>query len=70
MIADARGFYLGTLRVNADGSVEPGTRESREFWSSPQEAALALETGQWTQRASPDEEEAPSDVLRRGVQVH
>ena len=40
------GFYLGT--TSADGF--PFTRESVEYWPSKQDAALALESGAWTQR--------------------
>lgn len=42
----AKGFYIGT--ADDDG---PYSRESMEYWPSREEAANALDTGTWTQRA-------------------
>lgn len=42
----AAGHYIGTL--SEDG--EPYTRESKEYWKSPEKAETALRTRSWTQR--------------------
>ena len=40
------GYYIGTF-CNA----QPYTRESNEYWPNRDDAARALQTGSWTQRA-------------------
>lgn len=41
-----QGFYIGTFC-----DAQPYTRESNEYWPHRHDAALALKTGAWTQRA-------------------
>ena len=44
------GFYLGTISSN---DIEPGTRESVEYWPTSDLAQMALESGNWQQRLQP-----------------
>lgn len=48
VLRSAAGFYIGT----ADEE-EPCSRESVEYWRDERAAAIALETGEWTQRENP-----------------
>lgn len=45
VLQSAAGFYLGTT---VDGL--PYTRESVEYWPAREDANVALENGDWTQR--------------------
>ena len=47
------GWYIGTWYRPTPGTVEPGTRESEEYWSTRCEAASYLVSGNWTQRENP-----------------
>lgn len=47
VIGSAKGFYIGTIE---DGL--PFSRESVEYWPSPQDADKALAVGEWTQRTN------------------
>lgn len=44
----AAGFYIGCERDN-----QPYSRESVEYYRTPELAQEALDTGAWTQRAHP-----------------
>ena len=48
VLRSANGFYIGTADDNG-----PVSRESVEYWNTVQEAALALEKGNFTQRVNP-----------------
>lgn len=47
VLSSQRGFYIGT--VNEMG---PVSRESVEYYNTSQQADIALEKGEWTQRES------------------
>lgn len=47
------GFYIGTMYNNPEGFMEPGTRESMEYFPSYEVANRAFKTGNWTQRPAP-----------------
>jgi len=40
------GYYLGTQTIEG----MPASRESREYWSTHDNAQQALDSGSWTQR--------------------
>jgi hypothetical protein len=48
VLRSAKGFYVGTADENG-----PVSRDSVEYWSTVQEAALALQKGTYTQRENP-----------------
>ncbi len=48
IMQSAAGFYIGTS--DEEG---PVSRESVEYWPNECAAAVALETGEWTQREGP-----------------
>lgn len=49
VLESGAGFYLGT--VDEEGF--PCSRESVEYWPTQEDATLAAETGDWTQRDGP-----------------
>lgn len=58
VMKSAAGYYIGTEFLHGDasdfcGMVEPGSRESVEYFDTYESAADALRTGNWTQRGHP-----------------
>lgn len=48
------GFYIGTTYYNVlNGAVEPGSRDSVEYYGSVEEAEDDLRNESWTQRIHP-----------------
>ena len=48
VLQSAAGFYLGTW--DDEG---PVSRESQQYWKTYEEAAQAIESGEWIQRLHP-----------------
>lgn len=49
VLESGAGYYIGTCDKDGD----PVSRESQEYFKSPELAADALQNGTWTQRAHP-----------------
>lgn len=47
------GFYIGTMYNNPECFMEPGTRESMEYYPNREVAEFAFKYGSWTQRKYP-----------------
>ena len=52
------GYYIGTMfkygsQSSMPGAVEPGSRESEEYYATEVEAEEAFKSGSWTQRKHP-----------------
>lgn len=47
VLESGNGFYIGTT----DKIGTPNSRESKEYWRKETDAAAALASGNWTQRA-------------------
>lgn len=46
-------YYIGTLYENPDGYMEPGSRDSVEYYAVKADADAALANGTFTQREMP-----------------
>lgn len=58
VLKSAAGYYIGTTYTHDENSptpglVEPGSRDSFEYYATEAEAQHALETKSWTQRPHP-----------------
>lgn len=48
VLYSARGYYIGTSENGL-----PYSRESSEYWTTAEQAQLALDEGRWTQKLTP-----------------
>lgn len=56
VLRSGAGFYVGTMYNHSDGYQEPGSRDSFDYYRTPEEAATALvliEKGELRSRMEP-----------------
>jgi hypothetical protein len=53
VLQSGAGYYIGTLYSNPEGYVEPGGRDSVEYYPTKELAEFAFSNNAWTQRNGP-----------------
>lgn len=53
VLRSGAGWYVGTTYNNPDGFIEPGSRESEEYYPTEEAAQAALDGNTFTQREHP-----------------